>query len=45
LNAASHGVIGMSGVRLQPEPQGTVVAEDGKNLKLDSGTQLMLRTQ
>jgi len=45
LNASSRGVIGMSGVRLQPQPEGAVVTEDGKNLKLDSGTQLVLRTQ
>lgn len=45
LNAASHGVIGMSGIRLQPQSQGGVLAEDGKNLKLDSGTQLLLRTR
>jgi hypothetical protein len=45
LNAGSRGVIGMSGVRLEPQAQGGVVAQDGKNVKLDSGTQLVLRTQ
>lgn len=43
LNAGSRGVVGMSGVRLQPQPQGGTVAADGKNVKLDSGTQLVLR--
>jgi hypothetical protein len=45
LNATSRGVVGMSGVKLQPQPQGGLLAEEGKNLKLDSGTQLVLRTQ
>ncbi len=45
LNANSRGVSGMPGVRLEPQPQGGVVTADGKNLKLDSGTQMVLRTQ
>ena len=45
LNANSRGVTGMLGVRLEPQSQGGIVSVDGKNLKLDSGTQLVLRTQ
>jgi hypothetical protein len=45
LNASSRGVSGMPGVRLEPQPQGGAVTADGKNLKLDSGTQMVLRTQ
>jgi hypothetical protein len=45
LNAGSRGVSGMPGVRLEPQPQGGMVSVEGKNLKLDSGTQLVLRTQ
>jgi hypothetical protein len=45
LNANSHGVTGMPGVRLESQPQGGVVSVEGKNLKLDSGTQMVLRTQ
>jgi len=45
LNAGSRGVSGMPGVRLEPQPQGGVVSVEGKNLKLDGGTQLVLRTQ
>ena len=45
LNANSRGVSGMPGVRLEPQPQGGLVTTDGKNLKLDSGTQMVLRTQ
>ena len=45
LNANSRGVSGMPGVRLEPQPQGGLVTVDGKNLKLDSGTQVVLRTQ
>lgn len=45
LNANSRGVSGMPGVRLEPQPQGGLVTTDGKNVKLDSGTQMVLRTQ
>jgi hypothetical protein len=45
LNANSRGVTGMPGVRLEPQPQGGLVTVDGRNLKLDSGTQVILRTQ
>jgi hypothetical protein len=45
LNGASRGVVGISGVKLQSQPQGGVVAASGKNVKLDSGTQMVLRSQ
>jgi hypothetical protein len=45
LNANSRGVSGMPGVRLEPQSQGGLMSVDGKNLKLDSGTQMVLRTQ
>jgi hypothetical protein len=45
LNAGSRGVVGMSGLRLESGPQGGTVTADGKNIKLDSGTQLVLRSQ
>jgi hypothetical protein len=45
LNANSRGVTGMPGVRLEPQSQGGLVSVDGKNLKLDSGTQIVLRSQ
>jgi len=45
LNASSHGVMGMSGVTLQSTPQGGTVSSEGKNVKLDSGLQMVLRNQ
>jgi hypothetical protein len=45
LNASSHGVMGMSGVTLQSMPQGGIVSSEGKNVKLDSGLQMVLRSQ
>lgn len=45
LNANSRGVTGMPGVKLEPQPQGGLVSVDGRNLKLDSGAQMVLRTQ
>jgi len=45
LNASSHGVMGMSGVTLQSTPQGGTVSSEGKNIKLDSGLQMVLRNQ
>jgi hypothetical protein len=54
LNAAgkltpnSHGVFGVQGGALKPETTngaGSVVTSTGKNLRLDSGTQLLLVTQ
>lgn len=44
LNASSRGVVGMPGVKLQPQAQGGLVSVEGKNVKLESGTQLVLRT-
>jgi hypothetical protein len=46
LSPNSQGVIGMEGITLSPASdasQGTVIRSEGKNLKLDSGTQLILR--
>lgn len=46
LTANSHGVIGMPGVTLSITPNlGSVLVANGKNVKLDSGTQLVLRVQ
>jgi hypothetical protein len=54
LNAAgkltpnSHGVFGVQGGALKPETTngiGSVITSTGKNLRLDSGTQLLLITQ
>jgi len=54
LNAAgkltpnSHGVFGVQGGELKPETTngaGSVITSTGKNLRLDSGTQLLLVTQ
>jgi hypothetical protein len=44
LSASSRGVIGMPGVTLQPGADGSVVSADKKNVKLDSGIQMVLRT-
>ncbi len=44
LNASSRGVSGMPGVRLEPQSQGGgLVTADGKNVKLDGGTQMIIR--
>lgn len=45
LNANSRGVSGMPGVKLEPQAQGGLVSVEGKNVKLDSGTQMVLRSQ
>ncbi|MBV8477833.1 MAG: TrbI/VirB10 family protein [Acidobacteria bacterium] len=45
LNAGSRGVVGISGLRLESQPQGGTLLSGGKNIKLDSGTQLVLRSQ
>jgi len=37
--------MGMSGVTLQSTPQGGTVSSEGKNIKLDSGLQMVLRNQ
>jgi hypothetical protein len=46
LTAAAHGVIGMQGVALNPAAagaQGSVISSAKNNVKLDSGTQLVLQ--
>jgi len=44
LDSASRGVFGLPGVLLKPDPQspGTVLTSTKKNIKLDSGTQMVL---
>ena len=45
LNAGSKGVIGLSGLSMSSStPQGTVITSDKKNVKLDSGIELVLRS-
>lgn len=43
LNAGSKGVVGLSGLSMSSSPQGTVITSDKKNVKLDSGIELVLR--
>lgn len=43
LNASSRGVIGMPGVELQSGANDSTVSADQKNIKLDSGMQMVLR--
>ena len=48
LSARSTGVVGMEGMSLNAgsDPaQGTVISSANKNVKLDSGTQLILRAK
>jgi hypothetical protein len=49
LNASSHGVVGLSGIELQSntsaQAKGSVVASKDKNVKLESGTQMVLQVQ
>lgn len=47
LNGSSRGVVGMSGLSLSAgnATQGSVIASDDKNVKLDSGTEMVLRVQ
>jgi hypothetical protein len=45
LNAGSKGVIGLSGLSMSSSTaQGTVIISDKKNVKLDSGIELVLRS-
>jgi len=44
LSPSSQGAVGMSGVSLSADQQGTVITSTSRNLKLDGGTQLILRT-
>jgi hypothetical protein len=43
LNAGSRGVVGLGGLSLSEGPQGAVITSDKKNVKLDSGIELILR--
>jgi len=49
LTSSSRGVFGMQGVNLRSATasaaQGSVITSAGKNLHLDSGTQMLLVTQ
>jgi hypothetical protein len=49
LNSSSRGVVGLSGIELQSntaaQANGSVVASKDKNVKLDSGTQMVLQVQ
>ncbi len=45
LGPTSQGVVGMKGLSLKPSDQGTVISSETDNVHLDSGTQLILRTQ
>jgi hypothetical protein len=45
LGPTTQGVVGMKGVSLKPSDQGTVISSETDNVHLDSGTQLILRTQ
>jgi hypothetical protein len=44
LNSGSKGVVGLSGLSMSSGPQGTIVTSDKKNVKLDGGIELVLRT-
>jgi hypothetical protein len=47
LNSAAHGVVGMQGVNLNTgaagSAQGSVISSASRNIKLDSGTQMVLQ--
>ncbi len=43
LNAGSRGVVGLTGLSMTTGPQGTVITSEKKNVKLDSGIELVLR--
>ncbi len=45
LGATSQGVVGISGLTLASSQQGSVVSSEKDNVHLDSGTQLILKTQ
>jgi hypothetical protein len=45
LGPTAQGVVGMKGLSLKPSDQGTVISSETDNVHLDSGTQLILRTQ
>jgi hypothetical protein len=45
LDPSSQGVVGLEGLSLTSSAQGSVVSSNTDNVHLDSGTQLILRTQ
>ena len=45
LGPTSQGVVGMKGLSLKASGQASVISSETENVHLDSGTQLMLRTQ
>jgi hypothetical protein len=45
LGPTSQGVVGMKGLSLKASGQASVISSETDNVHLDSGTQLMLRTQ
>jgi hypothetical protein len=45
LNPTSQGVVGIKGLSLSSSPQASIVSSGNRNVHLDSGTQLILRTQ
>ena len=45
LGPTSQGVVGMKGLSLKASGQTSVISSETENVHLDSGTQLMLRTQ
>ena len=45
LSPTSQGAVGMKGLSLKTSEQGSVISSEKDNVHLDSGTQLMLRTQ
>ncbi len=45
LDPHSQGVVGLRGLSLSPSNQGSLVGSDSHNVHLDSGTQLILRTE
>jgi len=45
LGPTSQGVVGMKGVSLKATGQASVISSETDNVHLDSGTQMMLRTQ
>ncbi len=45
LSPASQGVVGIQGLSLQDSAQGSVITSSSGNVRLDSGTQLILRAK
>ena len=45
LNGSSRGVVGMPGLQLASSGQSSVITSDSKNVKLDSGIEMVLRVQ